>query len=185
MCTSREAVFHLPAQRYRKVWERKREGGREGRERAFRHYSRISSLLCIDFGPAYQETAGVRDGQELQAGSPGRSPQCRFRRSRAVASRDVTRRCSDATSRQGQPVRLWSLGNPFSPYYSLLCTPPPTLIPLHIAAALSIAYTCRCSMNSLPLSLILSLARARFSSPPTRVAPSSPLFHSPWRDPNP
>lgn len=44
------------------------------------------------------------------------SPVSSRRRSRAVASRDVTRRCSDATSRQGQPARLWSLGNPFSPY---------------------------------------------------------------------
>lgn len=115
----------------------------------------------------------MRDRQELQAGSPGRSPQCRSRRSRAVASRDVTRRCSDATSRQGQPARLWSLGNPFSPYYSLLYTParlpPPPCHPYPTSYRSRTLYRVHVPLlNELsprPPSLALSLSRALLFSP--------------------
>lgn len=153
----------------------------------------FSSLLYIDLYPCVSqcqgETAGERDetrgrATELQAGSPGRSPQCHPRRSRAVASRDVTRRCSDATSHQGQPTVMVA----WQPLFALL--------PRRAAARLSyfshphpyptsyrsrtlyLAYTCRCSMNSprrFSFSLSPSLSFSLFSLPP----PFPPLFHSP------
>lgn len=104
---------------------------------------------------------------ELQAGSPGRSPQCHPRRSRAVASRDVTRRCSDATSHQGQPTVMVA----WQPLFALLLplesrlpySLPPSYPTSYRSRTLYLAYTCRCSMNSprrLSLSHSLSLSRS-------------------------
>lgn len=136
----------------------------KGEPRAFRHkrprtldvrlcaYVCVSPLLYIDLYPCVSQCQGERRGRgrhgprgratELQAGSPGRSPQCHPRRSRAVASRDVTRRCSDATSRQGQPTVMvaWQPLFALLPSLPLGCRTPPTLIPPHIAT-LSISRT--------------------------------------------
>jgi len=65
---------------------------------------------------------------------------------------------------KGNP-RLWSLGNPFSPYCCRLsrgCRVPYSLPPSYPTSyrsrTLYLAYTCRCSMNS-PRRLSLSLSR--------------------------
>lgn len=96
-----------------------------------------SSLLCIDLSSC----VCISNVREVRAGSAGRSPQVSSRRrSRAVASRDVTRRCSDVISRQGQPARYGRLGNPCSllpaisshPYPTSYRSPPHTLHRVHV-----------------------------------------------------
>lgn len=91
------------------------------------------------------------------------------RRSRAVASCDVSVRGAAVTQlvAKGNPRGYGRLATPFRPA-ARYCTPSYPLIPLHIAAALSIAYTCRSSMNS-PRSVFLSTlsrrsSRRRYSS---------------------
>ena len=105
---------------------------------------------------------------ELQAGSPGRSPQCHPRRSRAVASRDVMRRCSDATSRQGQPTvmvawqPLFALLLPFESRLPSAILPPTLLSHLisqpHSLSRVHVPLLNELSPPSLPFSLSRSLA---------------------------
>lgn len=141
----------------------------------------FNSLLYIDLYPYVSQCQGERRGAgdardegeegvtELQAGSPGRSPQCHPRRSRAVASRDVTRRCSDATSRQGQPTVTVA----WQPLFALL--PPlcsaartPSLLPF---AALSpfpvpLSSSCPTSYRSRTLYLRVHVPLLNELSPP-------------------